>query len=68
MACVADKIVASPFALLGSIGVLSVVPNISERLKREGISVDEITAGKYKRTLTPFKESTKEDRDKHQVM
>ena len=45
MASVADKIYASPFAILGSIGVVSTVPNIHDRLEREGIRVDEITAG-----------------------
>ena len=36
MCCVADKIVASPFAVLGSIGVISDIPNVYERLKQEG--------------------------------
>merc|ERR1719253_307147 len=61
MACVADKIVASPFAVLGSIGVISDVPNVYERLKKEGIEFQTITAGKYKRTVTPTKLVTKED-------
>jgi len=61
MACVADKIVASPFAVLGSIGVISDVPNVYERLKNEGIEFATITAGKYKRTITPTKKITKED-------
>ena len=61
MACVADKIVASPFAVLGGIGVISDVPNVYERLKNEGIEFATITAGKYKRTITPTKKITKED-------
>lgn len=61
MACTADKIIASPFALLGSIGVISELPNVYERLKREGIEFQTITAGKYKRTLTPTKKPTQED-------
>ena len=61
MACTADKIVASPFAVLGSIGVISDVPNAYERLLREGIEFQTITAGKYKRTVTPTKKITKED-------
>merc|ERR1719201_1280751 len=59
-----DKIVASPFAVLGSIGVISDQPNVYERLKREGIEFSTVTAGKYKRTLTPTKKPTKEDFDK----
>lgn len=61
MACTADKIVASPFAVLGSIGVISDVPNAYERLLREGIEFQTITAGKFKRTVTPTKKITKED-------
>lgn len=64
MCCVADRIVASPFAVLGSIGVISEMPNVYERLKKEGIEFQTITAGKYKRTLTPTKKVTKEDLEK----
>lgn len=46
MACIADTIVASPFAVLGSIGVISDIPNVYERLKEEGIEFQTITAGK----------------------
>lgn len=64
MSCVADRIVASPFAVIGSIGVISEVPNVYERLKEEGIQFQTVTAGKFKRTLTPTKKITKEDLDK----
>ncbi|GMI15176.1 hypothetical protein TrVE_jg7583 [Triparma verrucosa] len=64
MACTGDRIVASPFAVLGSIGVISDQPNVYERLKREGIEFSTVTAGKYKRTLTPTKKPTKEDFEK----
>ncbi|GMH67132.1 hypothetical protein TrRE_jg11114, partial [Triparma retinervis] len=64
MACTGDKIVASPFAVLGSIGVISDQPNVYERLKREGVEFSTVTAGKYKRTLTPTKKPTKEDFEK----
>merc|ERR1711968_432631 len=66
MACTADKIIASPFAVLGSIGVISEQPNVYERLKKEGVEFQTITAGKYKRTLTPFKKPTQEDIKKSQ--
>jgi hypothetical protein len=59
MACVADEIVASPFAVLGSIGVISEQPNVYERLQREGIEFQTVTAGKFKRTLTPTKKVTR---------
>jgi hypothetical protein len=61
-----DEIVASPFALLGSIGVIATMPNFSERLQREGVSVEDVTAGRYKRTLTPYKKPTDADRLKLQ--
>merc|ERR1712224_742977 len=61
MSCVADRIVASPFAVIGSIGVISEVPNVYERLKEEGIQFQTVTAGEFKRTLTPTKKITKED-------
>ena len=61
MACVADRLVASPFAVLGSIGVITEQPNVYERLKREGVSFSTVTAGKYKRTLTPTKKLEEAD-------
>lgn len=61
MSCVADKIIASPFAVLGSIGVISEIPNVYERLKEEGVKFQTVTAGEFKRTLTPTKKITKED-------
>lgn len=64
MCCIGDRIIASPFAVLGSIGVISELPNVYERLKTEGIEFQTVTAGKYKRTLTPTKKVTKEDFEK----
>lgn len=67
MACVADRLVASPFAVIGSIGVISETPNVYERLNREGIEFLTVTAGKYKRKLTPTKKPTKEDLEASQA-
>jgi ClpP class serine protease len=61
MACVADRIVASPFAVLGSIGVITEIPNVYERLQKEGVQFQTVTAGEYKRTLTPFKKVDPKD-------
>ena len=61
MACTADVLHASPFAVLGSIGVISEQPNVYERLKKEGIEFTTVTAGKYKRTLTPTKKIDPKD-------
>ena len=66
MASVADEITASPFALLGSIGVVATMPNFSERLKREGVVFEEVTAGQFKRTMTPYTKSSIDDRRKVQ--
>ena len=66
MACVADRILASPFALIGSIGVFSGVPNIHEFLKKHDVSYEEFTAGKFKRTITPFSEITEEKKQQYQ--
>jgi serine protease SohB len=60
-ACVADTIVCSPFAVVGSIGVVLDMPNAYERLKREGVEFHQITAGEFKRVLSPTKEVTDED-------
>jgi len=64
MACTADRLVASPFAVLGSIGVITDMPNVYDRLQKEGIEFITTTAGKYKRTLTPTKKPTEEDKAK----
>ena len=61
MACTADKIVASPFAVVGSIGVITEQPNVFERLEKEGVKFSTVTAGKYKRTLTPTKKIDPKD-------
>ena len=67
MACVADKIVASPFAIMGSIGVVAQIPNFSKLLKKNDIDYEILTAGKYKRTLTMFGENTEQGREKFQT-
>ena len=64
MACVADRIVAAPFAIIGSIGVVAQVPNFNRLLKRNNIDVELHTAGEYKRTLTLFGENTEQGRNK----
>lgn len=58
MACVANKIIAAPFAIIGSIGVIASVPNFYKVLKKNDVDYLEITAGEYKRTLTPLGEIT----------
>lgn len=64
MACVADRIYAAPFAILGSIGVLAQIPNFNRMLDEHGVDFEQITAGQYKRTVTMFGKNTDEDRAK----
>lgn len=64
MACVADKIVSAPFAIIGSIGVVAQVPNFHKILKKNDIDFELITAGEFKRTLTMFGENTDKAREK----
>jgi serine protease SohB len=66
MACVANRISAAPFAIIGSIGVVAQVPNFHRLLKKHDIDFEQITAGKYKRTLSLFGENTDEGRSKFQ--
>ena len=64
MACVADHIVAAPFAIIGSIGVVAQLPNFHRLLEEKGIDFEQLTAGRYKRTLTLFGKNTDEGREK----
>jgi serine protease SohB len=66
MACVGDKIVASPFAFLGSIGVVAGVPNVHKVLQKNDIDYLLFTAGKFKRTITMFNETSEEAKNKFQ--
>jgi serine protease SohB len=58
MACVADHIIAAPFAVVGSIGVIAQLPNFNRLLKKHEVDFELHTAGEYKRTLTLFGENT----------
>ena len=64
MACVANKIIAAPFAIIGSIGVMAQIPNVHRLLKKHDIDVELLTAGEYKRTLTVMGENTEQGREK----
>ncbi|MFA5960111.1 MAG: protease SohB [Tatlockia sp.] len=66
MACVANKILAAPFAIIGSIGVVAQLPNFHRWLKKNNIDIELLTAGEYKRTLTLFGENTEKGREKFQ--
>lgn len=66
MACVADRVISAPFAIVGSIGVIAQLPNFNKLLKKNDIDFEMHTAGAFKRTLTMFGENTEEGREKFQ--
>ncbi|MEE4078302.1 protease SohB [Pseudomonas viridiflava] len=66
MACIGNKIISAPFAILGSIGVVAQLPNVNRLLKKHDIDFEVLTAGEYKRTLTVFGENTEKGREKFQ--
>ncbi|KTD72902.1 protease SohB [Legionella tucsonensis] len=66
MACVANQIIAAPFAIIGSIGVVAQIPNFHRWLKKHDVDVELLTAGEYKRTLTLLGENTEKGRKKAQ--
>jgi len=64
MACVANRIIAAPFAIIGSIGVIAQVPNFNKVLKKHDVEFEQFTAGEFKRTVTMFGENTEEAKAK----
>lgn len=64
MACIAKQIIAAPFAIIGSIGVMAQLPNVHRLLKKHDVDVELHTAGEYKRTLTVLGENTEKGRRK----
>lgn len=64
MACIGNKILAAPFAILGSIGVVAQLPNFHRLLKKNDIDFEMFTAGEHKRTVTMFGENTAKGREK----
>jgi serine protease SohB len=63
MACAADRIVAAPFAVVGSIGVVAPVPNLHRLLQKNEIDFEEMTAGEFKRTVSVLGEITPAGRE-----
>lgn len=66
MACVANHILAAPFSIIGSIGVIAQLPNFHRFLEKKDIDFEQITAGEYKRTLTMLGKNTDKGRQKMQ--
>lgn len=66
MACISDTLIAAPFAIVGSIGVVAQLPNFNRLLKKNNIDFEQLTAGEYKRTLTMFGQNDEAGRAKFQ--
>jgi serine protease SohB len=66
MACLAERIIAAPFAVLGSIGVIAQLPNFNRLLKKHDVDFEQFMAGEFKRTVTIFGENTDQARRKFQ--
>lgn len=66
MACIGNTILAAPFAIVGSIGVIAQLPNFNKLLKKNNVDFEQFTAGEYKRTVTLFAENTDKGRQKFQ--
>lgn len=66
MACMSDWLIAAPFAIVGSIGVVTQQPNFHQWLKKRNIEFDVLTAGEHKRTLTWFGQNTRQGKEKMQ--
>lgn len=66
MACVANKIIAAPFAVVGSIGVLAQIPNFNRLLEKYDVDIEQHTAGEFKTTLTLLGKNTDKARQKFQ--
>jgi len=64
MACLGNRIIAAPFAIIGSIGVIAQVPNFHRLLKKYDVDVELLTAGEYKRTLSMLGENTEKGKKK----
>ncbi|MFN3974864.1 MAG: signal peptide peptidase SppA [Dehalococcoidia bacterium] len=66
IACAAHRIVASPAAVVGSIGVLSAHPVVEALLQRWGVQVGIYKGGRLKDMGSPWRQPTDEERAKLQ--
>lgn len=66
MAAIANRIIAAPFSTIGSIGVAVEMPNYYELLNKVGVKYLSFTAGKHKRSISPYTEQTAEGEEKTQ--
>ena len=62
VACACTKIIASPGTITGSIGVITVVPNLGELLKKLGIKFQTVASGPLKAAGQPTRAMTEQER------
>src|SRR5579885_2672452 len=62
IALAADKIVANPGTITGSIGVIISSPNAAELLQKVGVGANVVKSGPYKDVLSPYRGMTDEER------
>ncbi|MEI7502338.1 MAG: signal peptide peptidase SppA [Paludibacter sp.] len=63
IACLADKIVAQPNTITGSIGIFGVIPNIKGLNEKLGITYDGVKTNKLSDAITVNRQFTPEERD-----
>ena len=63
LASATDKIYAYPGSIIGSIGVLMMLPNAEELLKKVGVKMTIIRSSEHKDMTSPFRTMTKKDRE-----
>ena len=65
-AMAAQRVLANPTAVVGSIGVISASPRLVKLLQRAGVEVSETRAGRLKGMGAPWREESPEEHDKEQ--
>ena len=65
-AMAAQRLLANPTGVVGSIGVISASPRLVKLLERAGVEVSETRAGRLKGMGAPWREESPEEHDKEQ--
>ncbi len=68
VACAADRIIANPGTITGSIGVVIQFSQIDDLLKKIGLKTNVIKAGRYKDVGSPVRDMTADERKLIQVV
>ena len=63
VACAADRIVANPGTITGSIGVIVSTANVSSLLNNIGVQIGNVKSGQYKDILSPYDDLSEGERN-----